>query len=92
VLQDQERARRVVAAAGGRWRARLPRAMLGQRWGGVARAGKGQRRGARAAAGLGAPRGSCQRQEVAPVELQWWRCCAAEGEAEEEERGGQGLM
>jgi hypothetical protein len=67
VLQDQERARRAVAAAGGRPRAWQPRAMLGQRRGGVARAGEGQRRGARAAAGLGATRGSCQRQEVAPV-------------------------
>jgi hypothetical protein len=46
---------------------------------------------ARAAAGLGAPRGSCQRQEVAPAELQ--RRPAAvllrgRGGAEEEEGGG----
>jgi hypothetical protein len=47
---------------------------------------------ARAAAGLGAPRGSCQRQEVAPAELQQRRCYAVEGEAEEEESGVPGSV
>jgi hypothetical protein len=70
MLQDQERAWRAIAAAGGRRRAWRPRAMLGQRRGRVACAEVGQRRRARAAAGLGATRGSCQRQEVAPAELQ----------------------
>jgi hypothetical protein len=70
VLQDQERARRAVGAAGGLQHAWRLWAMLGQRRGGVARAGEGQRRGARAAAGLGAPRGGCQRQELASAELQ----------------------
>jgi hypothetical protein len=68
--------------------------VLGQRRGGVARAEEGQRRGVRAAAGLGAPRGSCQRQEVAPVELQRrWAVAACDGRggAEEEEEGGGGL-
>jgi hypothetical protein len=60
----------------------------------VARTEEGQRREARAAAGLGAPRGSCQRQEVAPAELQWrWVVAACDGrvgEEEEEEEGGGG--
>jgi hypothetical protein len=53
VLQVLERARRAVAAAGGRRRKWQPRAMLRQRRGSVARAGEGQRRGARAAGKLG---------------------------------------
>jgi hypothetical protein len=67
--------------------------VLGQRRGGVARAGEGQRSGARAAAGLGAPCGSCQRQEVAPAELQWWcavAACDGRDEQREKRRGAPG--
>jgi hypothetical protein len=59
VLQDQERARRAVAAAGHGGGEVAARSVLEQKRGGVARAGEGQRRGARAAAGLGAPCGCC---------------------------------
>jgi hypothetical protein len=62
----------------------------------VARAGEGQRRGARAAAGPGALRGSCQRQEVAPAELQRRSAVAAcngRGGSRGRRKGGrQGLM
>jgi hypothetical protein len=58
VLQDQERARRTVAAASGRRRAWRPRVGLWQRRGGVARAEESQRREARAATVLEMTRGS----------------------------------
>jgi hypothetical protein len=65
MLQDQGRAWRAVAAAGGRQRAWRPRAMLGQRRGGVARAEEDSGEALRRWPSFLATRGAVLEQELA---------------------------